>query len=95
VLEALRDNDPVAGTEFREMATLFVQMHGFACDASQALSLRGLRLDAPCGEQDQDGASHPPRWWPAEWTGEALRLMTVRSQSLHDNTRGFTRSLGW
>lgn len=29
---AFRDNDPVAGTEFREMATLFLQMHGVVQD---------------------------------------------------------------
>ena len=29
---ALRDNDPVAGTEFHEMATLFLQMHALVCD---------------------------------------------------------------
>ena len=29
---ALHDNDPVAGTEFREMATLFLQMHDLVHD---------------------------------------------------------------
>lgn len=29
---AFDDNDPVAGTEFREMATLFLQMHDLVCD---------------------------------------------------------------
>ena len=29
---AFRDNDPVAGTEFREMATLFLQMHDLVSD---------------------------------------------------------------
>lgn len=29
---AFQDNDPVAGTEFREMATLFLQMHDLICD---------------------------------------------------------------
>jgi hypothetical protein len=28
---AFYDNDPVAGTEFREMATLFLQMHDLIC----------------------------------------------------------------
>lgn len=30
---AFRDNDPVAGTEFEEMATLFLQMHDLVCSA--------------------------------------------------------------
>ncbi len=30
--QALFDNDPVAGTEFREIATLFLQMHGLVQD---------------------------------------------------------------
>lgn len=29
---AFHDNDAVAGTEFREMATLFLQMHDFLCN---------------------------------------------------------------
>jgi hypothetical protein len=71
------------------------EMHGLVCDVSQALGLRALRLEALGNDSDENGPSHLPRWWPAEWTEEALRLMTARSQSLHDNTRGFTRSLGW
>lgn len=102
---ALAGNDPVAGTEYREMATLFVQMHEFVCDVSQALGLRGAkqlpRLDLPprgaaARDPDEDGPSHPPAWWPGEaWTEEAVRLMNARAQSLHDNTHAFTRPLRW
>ncbi len=100
---ALADNDPVAGTEFRELATLFIQMHEFVCDVSQALGLRAMRLDArhktaakePKQGSDEDGPSHPPAWWPEEWTEETMHLMNARAQSLHDNTRAFTRTLRW
>ncbi len=36
---ALFDNDPLAGTEFREMATLFLQMHGLVHDLLDRVGL--------------------------------------------------------
>ncbi len=57
---AFAENDPVAGTEYREMATLFVQMHEFVCDVLQALGLRALRLEAAAEGSDEDAPSHPP-----------------------------------
>ena len=90
---AFRDNDPVAGTEYREMATLFVQMKDFLSDVSGALAHRAGRLTALPHDPDSDGPIHPPEWWPKDWTEEAVRLMESRAQSLHDNTRGFTRPL--
>ena len=35
---ALHDNDPVAETEFREMATLFLQMHDFVFGVNQTVA---------------------------------------------------------
>lgn len=93
-LLALRDNDPLAGTEFREMATLFLQMMGLLHDVSGALKHRETRLAVvPEARPDSDGLAHPPEWWPSEWTAEAMRLLECRAQSLHDSTRGFTRPL--
>ena len=39
---SFHDNDPVAGTEFRELATLFLQMHEIVCDL-----IPGFRGNAP------------------------------------------------
>jgi hypothetical protein len=35
---AFHDNDPLAGSEFREMAALFLQMHEFVGDVSQGFT---------------------------------------------------------
>ena len=94
----LQDNDPVAGTEFREMATLFDQMMTFVHEVSGSLKHRESRLKlVPDANPDSDGPAklHPPEWWPGDWTEEAVRLMHGRAQSLYDRTHAFTRSLIW
>lgn len=80
---AFHDNEPVAGTEFREMATLFMQMHEFVCDVVQC-----HRLSKIAGDEH---AHH--RTGPAGWPEEAVRIMNARAQSFQDRTRNFTRPI--
>ena len=45
---AFHDNDPVAGTEFREMATLFLQMHDLIPDLVSGVTGKNLSPEILC-----------------------------------------------